>query len=199
MSTSSGRTPFVWKSCRSWPHGASGASAGRGPRPVSTSTVCPLDRIRYEPRLNRTLSSCVRCDAWGRQSPAGMVGKKLQRSNSSIPSDRDMISTSPTRMTWLAMAVSRAPSRRRCLEGCTRRAPARASTGRGRDAHSTAAPARPGARACPSLRGALRAGKGIAYHRDREGLPDLAPATRPLHPIPARRRHRGVRRVWPSS
>src|SRR5262245_61004012 len=40
-----------------------------------------------------------------------MVGKKLHRSNSSIPSDSCVISTSPTRTTLLAMLASRSPSK----------------------------------------------------------------------------------------
>src|SRR5687768_11041494 len=62
--------------------------------------------MRYEPRLKRTLCASVRCASWGRQSVSGMVGKKLQRSNSSMPSDSIMISTSPTRTMWLAIHLS---------------------------------------------------------------------------------------------
>src|SRR6267378_2684111 len=43
------------------------------------------------------------CASWGRQLSSGIVGKKLQRSNSSVPSERAMISTSPTRITWSGM------------------------------------------------------------------------------------------------
>src|SRR5215510_6741519 len=105
MSTSSGCTPLALKSCISWPHGTSGASAGLGPRPVSIRIVRPPARIRYEPRLKRTLCSC-RCDSYSVHSFSGMVGKKLHRSNSSIPSDSWVISTSPTRITLLAMVAS---------------------------------------------------------------------------------------------
>src|SRR5882672_8394546 len=104
MSTSSGRTPLSWKSRMSWPQGTSGASAGLGPRPVSTRIVPPCEQMRKEPRLKRTLCSSVRSDSWPCQLSSGMVGKKLQRSNSSMPSDRDMISTLPTRMTLFGTA-----------------------------------------------------------------------------------------------
>src|SRR5215510_454284 len=103
MSTSSGRTPLAAKSFMSRPHGTSGVSAGFGPSPVSTRTVRPSERIRYDPRLKRTLCSSVRCDSCGCQFSEGMVGKKLHRSNSSMPSDSDMISTFPTRITLLAI------------------------------------------------------------------------------------------------
>src|SRR5258705_208425 len=67
--------------------------------------VRPPPRIRYEPRLKRTLCSC-RCDSYSVQLSSGMVGKKLHRSNSSIPSDSWVISISPTRITLLAMLAS---------------------------------------------------------------------------------------------
>src|SRR6185436_12486152 len=59
------------------------------------------------PRLKRTLCASARCDSWPRQSDSGMVGKKLQRSNSSMPSDSIMISTSPTRTMLLAILSPR--------------------------------------------------------------------------------------------
>src|ERR1044071_3084518 len=104
MSTSSGRTALAAKSRMSSPQGTSGVSAGRGPSPVSIRIVRPPARIRYEPRLNRTLCSSVRCDSYGCQLSPGIVGKKLQRSNSSSPSDSIMISTLPTRTTLLVMS-----------------------------------------------------------------------------------------------
>src|SRR3989442_8366501 len=102
MSTSSGRTPLAVKSRSSSPHGTWGVSAGRGPSPVSTRIVRPSERIRYEPRLKRTRWAC-RCCSYGAHSGSGIVGKKLQRSNSSVPSERCRISTLPTRIVSLAM------------------------------------------------------------------------------------------------
>src|SRR5262245_4760519 len=109
MSISSGRTPLAAKSRSSSPHGTSGVSFGRGPSPVSIRMVRPSARIRYEPRLKRTLCSSVRCDSYGCQLSSGIVGKKLQRSNSRVPSDKAMISTSPTRITLSGMVAGSVP------------------------------------------------------------------------------------------
>src|SRR5919198_3326975 len=117
MSTSSGRTPLAAKSRSSSPHGTSGVSLGRGPSPVSTRMVRPSARIRYEPRLNRTLCASVSSDSYGCQHSSGIVGKKLQRSNSSEPSDSAMISTSPTRITWLGMMAPKRTTRVRLGAG----------------------------------------------------------------------------------
>src|SRR5919197_5848072 len=65
--------------------------------------VRPSARTRKEPRLKRTFCSAVRWDVYGCQCSCGMVGKKLQRSNSSMPSDSDRISTSPTRIVLFAI------------------------------------------------------------------------------------------------
>src|SRR5262249_10568824 len=63
----------------------------------------PSDRTRNEPRLKRTWCSSVRCASYGCHCSCGIVGKKLQRSNSSKPSDSERISTFPTRIVLLAM------------------------------------------------------------------------------------------------
>src|SRR5262249_37508937 len=126
---------------------------------VWTRTVRASVRIRYEPRLKRTLCSWVRCDSYWRQLSPGMVGKKLQRSNSSIPSDSAMISTSPTRITFLGI-VSAPP----CAGGPARgRYPSTRSRGEGGPAAPAAAPSGGGRRAagCFDLRGHVLEGRGV--------------------------------------
>ena len=114
MSTSSGRKPWAAKSSSSSPHGISGA--GFGPSPVSTAMVRPSDRMTKQAKLKRTFPSGVKWLSWPRQSSPGIAGKKLHRSNSSRPSERDVISTLPIFNVFpaisslLAMGVARPKS-----------------------------------------------------------------------------------------